>query len=74
MKELGRIKLRNVVFLENQEMKRIFGGSESDVYCGGSSGACSGSCNIDGKSGSCVVRDGVCGCIITTSPGSSGVL
>lgn len=64
MKKLGKIKLQNAVVLENQEMKMIFGGSGGNIYCGGSE-ACSGSCFIDGRSGSCTVRNNVCGCLIS---------
>lgn len=63
MKE-SKIKLRNAVVLENQEMKMIFGGSGADIYCGGGIGTCSSPCNIGGASGTCTVRDGICGCLI----------
>jgi|LSQX01.1.fsa_nt_gb natural product precursor len=57
MKTLSKIKLQNAVALEEQEMKRIYGGSGSSGGSGGSGGVCDGyeficGCN-DGTGGWC---------------------
>jgi natural product precursor len=45
MKTLSKIKLQNAVALEEQEMKRIYGGSGGSQCSKDANGVCSGSCS-----------------------------
>lgn len=44
MKKLSKIKLQNAVILEDQEMKKIYGGSGGSSTCSKNGETCSGSC------------------------------
>ena len=67
MKKLSKIKLQEAVVLENQEMKMIVGGSGVTTLCGSNpDGSCATStCEVNGRSGTCTVRGGVCGCLVS---------
>lgn len=67
MKKLSKIKLKEAVVLENYEMKMIFGGSGGTTLCGSNpDGSCATSdCEVEGRSGTCTVRSGVCGCLVS---------